>query len=724
MFIVLVFICLNQEASYIYTVTSAAAQQEKERAMIIEVSGSPYERKRQIEKEFPQLTIVQTFDTLLNALAIKGKWSELRKLERFDFILGMHPVQTYTTLTRPNLFSTLDPNIIFPEKLNQTRFTGKGIKVGVIDTGIDLNHPDLKRNYRGGFDLVDLDEEPMETTKDEGMPTTHGTHVAGIIAANGHLRGVAPNAEIYAYRALGPGGVGTSIQVIAAMERAMKDGVDIMNLSLGNTVNGPDYPTSKAVQEASKRGVAVIVANGNSGPETWTVGAPATAKAAFSVGAYEAMREEIFLYEPEKGRHIPIRSINRNAPWKLDRDYPLVTFDEEKTFTASIVLIDDDEKTLIDRVFQAIEKEAAAVIIKRTNDKPNPALNRLLEQEIPIPIGLVNKKDGEWLEKYHQDRYFKTIVNVKKDLVAPFSSRGPVTINWAIKPNILAPGVNVLSTVPNGYQVLNGTSMASPHVAGAVAIMKEAKPKWTNAQIFAALETTALRLEDEEGKLIPPHIQGSGLIRLDKALEADVLIENGLLTFGKISDYIEEVSQDVIFHNVSKENKKISFRHEESKNGLYFTLPQTFTLKPGEKKTVPVTLKTNRLFLQTGMQEGWLSVEVDHDEVLLPYILINVTDSYKKVTGFSLRLHPLKEDVYTYELYAIEDAKSIVVQLFEPDTLVYVGDLLRLENVEKGIHEDELQRNDIESRGSFYGLIIAELDNGEIVQYEAPIYLP
>src|SRR5690606_3937294 len=532
----------------------------------------------------------------------------------------------------------------------------------------------------------------------------------------------APNAEIYAYRALGPGGVGTSIQVIAAMERAMKDGVDIMNLSLGNTVNGPDYPTSKAVQEASKRGVAVIVANGNSGPETWTVGAPATAKAAFSVGAYEAMREEIFLYEPEKGRHIPIRSINRNAPWKLDRDYPLVTFDEEKTFTASIVLIDDDEKTLIDRVFQAIEKEAAAVIIKRTNDKPNPALNRLLEQEIPIPIGLVNKKDGEWLEKYHQDRYFKTIVNVKKDLVAPFSSRGPVTINWAIKPNILAPGVNVLSTVPNGYQVLNGTSMASPHVAGAVAIMKEAKPKWTNAQIFAALETTALRLEDEEGKLIPPHIQGSGLIRLDKALEADVLIENGLLTFGKISDYIEEVSQDVIFHNVSKENKKISFRHEESKNGLYFTLPQTFTLKPGVKKTVTVTLKTNRRFLQTVMQEGWLSVEVYHDEELLPYILINVTDSYKKVTGFSLRLHPLKEDVYTYELYAIEDAKSIVVQLFEPDTLVYVGDLLRLENVEKGIHEDELQRNDIEYRGSFYGLIIAELDNGEIVQYEAPIY--
>src|SRR5699024_9534113 len=91
-----------------------------------------------------------------------------------------------------------------------------------------------------------------------------------------------------AYRALGPGGTGTSIQVMAAMEEAVRDGVDIINLSLGNTVNGPDYPTSKAVNEASKQGVAVVVANGNAGPENWTVGAPATSAAAMAVGAYEA----------------------------------------------------------------------------------------------------------------------------------------------------------------------------------------------------------------------------------------------------------------------------------------------------------------------------------------------------------------------------------------------------------------------------------------------------
>ncbi|MFP3360179.1 S8 family serine peptidase, partial [Planococcus sp. SIMBA_143] len=92
------------------------------------------------------------------------------------------------------------------------------------------------------YDLVDLDEDPMETQANQGIPTMHGTHVAGIIAADGELKGVAPDAEIYAYRALGPGGSGTSVQVIAAMEQAVKDGVDVMNLSLGNNVNGPDYP--------------------------------------------------------------------------------------------------------------------------------------------------------------------------------------------------------------------------------------------------------------------------------------------------------------------------------------------------------------------------------------------------------------------------------------------------------------------------------------------------
>lgn len=694
--------------------------------MIIEVSGSPLERKRQIETEFPLIEVITTYEILLQGLAIKGKMSELRKLARVDFIQGMYPVQTYTTLSelKPKFFSQLDPSVVFPHNLNDTKYTGKGIKIAVIDTGIDSNHPDLMRNYRGGFDLVDLDDEPMETTKEQGIPTSHGTHVAGIIGANGNLRGVAPDAEIFAYRALGPGGVGTSIQVIAAMEEAMKDGIDIMNLSLGNTVNGPDYPTSKAVQEASSQGVAVVVANGNSGPDNWTVGAPATAKAAFSVGAYEKMQEEIYLYEPKANRTLKIRSINSEQPWNLERDYQITLFSEQETFTDKIVLLSDDTELLIEKIIQASDEKAIAILIKRTDDKYNEALNQIFNEKISIPIAIIAKEDGEWIENNLQNRYFKTVTNIKKDLVASFSSRGPVTINWSIKPNILAPGVNVLSTIPNGYQVLNGTSMASPHVAGAVAIMKEAKPKWTYKQIFAALETTARRLKDENGNTIPPHIQGAGLIQLNKAIETEIIIENGLLTFGQMLDYVEERSQDITFHNVSNRKITINFNSEERKKGLHFTLPKTFTLQPNEKKTVTVRLKVNRLFLNRGMVEGWLQVFANNEEILLPYIFINETDTYKKVTGFSIRIHPLREEEYTYELYVIENAKSISVQLYESDSLLYVGELLKIENVKKGIYKETLEREKIEFKGSYYGLIIAELENDTIVQYEVPIYLP
>ena len=101
---------------------------------------------------------------------------------------------------------------------NNRRLTGKGVTVGVIDTGVDYTHPDLRRNFAGGHDLVDNDRDPMET-KTLGKATVHGTHVAGIIAANGKLMGVAPDAKILAYRALGPGGGGTTENVLARLSR-------------------------------------------------------------------------------------------------------------------------------------------------------------------------------------------------------------------------------------------------------------------------------------------------------------------------------------------------------------------------------------------------------------------------------------------------------------------------------------------------------------------------
>src|SRR5699024_3443279 len=159
--------------------------------------------------------------------------------------------------------------------------------------------------------------------------TIHGTHVAGIIAADGDLQGVAPDAELYAYRALGEGGMGTTIQVLAAMEKAVKDDVDVINLSLGNAVHGPDYPTSVAVNRAVVLGISVAIASGNDGPDECTVGSPATASKAITVGATAQPMEVPSLYEGKHDKDIPFNLFLGSVPWDLQKDYEMVSMDDE-----------------------------------------------------------------------------------------------------------------------------------------------------------------------------------------------------------------------------------------------------------------------------------------------------------------------------------------------------------------------------------------------------------
>src|SRR5690625_2718796 len=268
--------------------------------ILIEVEGDVMEHRSHIKTYHPFIEVVETYSVLFNGLALQGKPENLKRLHTEDFIKSVHQVQTYGTMSAaPGLSkegTDTDAKHHVPPQLRRmpvtgqtsdhtlyttaifeattSEFTGKHVKVAVIDTGIDYNHPDLKENFSGGFDVFDFDSDPMETLPEEGMPTNYGTHVAGIIAENGGLKGIAPDASIHAYRALGPGGFGTTVHVLAALEQAVNDEVDIINLSLGNSVNGPDYPTSTAVNKAVELGIPVVIANGNSGPRPWTVGSP------------------------------------------------------------------------------------------------------------------------------------------------------------------------------------------------------------------------------------------------------------------------------------------------------------------------------------------------------------------------------------------------------------------------------------------------------------------
>lgn len=719
----------------ISTEESKTSTLRKQISIIIETEEDVEERRKYIEKYYPSIQVVATYATLFQGIALKGPPEKIAKLADEIFIKGIYPVQTYTTLTYQPFSKKIDDyqslqharreaNILLPSDINPTTYTGKGIKIAVIDTGIDYTHPDLKANYQGGFDVVDLDDEPMETTVEQGLPTSHGTHVAGIIAANGHIKGVAPNGEIYAYRALGPGGVGSSIHVIAALEEAIKDKVDVINLSLGNSVNGPDYPTSKAVNEASKRGVAVVVANGNTGPSQWTVGAPATALFALSVGAYQQPSEVASLYEPMNDKKMLLTSLNTFPVWNLKRDYEIVQKDTLHVY-GKIVLLQQTNESIVDHILQLQANGAAGVILYFTDAQNKQLLFNLDGSDIKIPVALIAKQDGKWVETQMKEKrlYFHTIYEETEHTVANFSSRGPVTLNWQLKPDVIAPGVKILSTVPGGYDVLNGTSMAAPHVTGAIAVIKEAYPTWTNEQIFGALKTTALHMKTKKGTYIDPTMQGAGLIDIEKAIQTEIIIDNPLLSFGKVENYFHTKRVNLTIENVSDVSKQFHFQIPKKEKGLSWNLPQSFTIEAKKKKTIPITVKINPLQLDSGIFQERLILYEDDNIYTLPYVFINETANYPKVMGFSFQLRKFKQNLYHYQMYVTERVKSIEVQLFDQHSLVYEGSLIKWKDLDVGMHKGEIKRRHIKKRGKFYGLIVVQLENGEFVNYDTEIMI-
>lgn len=704
------------------------AEQDDKASIIVEVEGDPAKHKEFLELYHPYVDVVATYDKLFNGLALQAAPEKLAKMQALEFIKAIHPVRTYKAITALDVQEDKQSNAVIPSSLNTTKFTGKGVKVGVVDTGIDYNHPDLTDNYVGGYDLVDLDDDPMETVKTEGIPTLHGTHVAGIIGANGDLQGVAPEAEIHAYRALGPGGSGTSVQVIAALEQAVEDGMDVINLSLGNDVNGPDYPTSIAVNRAADYGVSVVTANGNAGPENWTVGSPATASKSLSIGASSSPQHIPFLYEPTADKSIPLVAMMGAAPWTLDKTYPIVNADEQQEDIAGkIALVKRDKIPFFEKVKRAEEAGATAVIIANNEEGMFQGSVANEEHPITIPVAAISQQDGAWLEKLieHEQKPLnvETAYQETKTDIASFSSRGPVTVNWDIKPDVVAPGANILSTVPGGYQELQGTSMAAPHVTGAIALMKEAKPDWTNEQIIGAIKTTAKSIQDEKNQPYDPIIQGTGEIQIEKAMNTKTIIHDPLLSFGKIDPYRKTNTIEMEIENTTNEQQTYTFDIPKKQKGLTWKLPQTFTLEKNEKKKLPVELSVISAQLKDGIHQGWLTLHQGDEKFQLPYLFVNKTADYPKAMGFEFSLKTFSKDTYTYRLYVTEPVKHAEVSLYNPDTLLYERTLIEAEDLQSGMNEGQLRKSKIGKPGYYQALITVQLEDGTFESQETELFI-
>lgn len=625
-----------------------------------------------------------TFRHLFKGYSVQGptqlidQWANTQ-----SSITQASPVLTYKVEEHANMdLIGVEQARHFGNKTGQ-RLTGKGIKVGVIDTGLDYDHRDISRNYKKGVDFVDLDRDPMEATSRHYGPTYHGTHVAGIIAANGSMQGVAPDASLYVYRALGPGGAGTSDQVLAALEQAYIDKVDVVNLSLGSSVNAPDLPITKALDKLVEKGVTAVVSSGNTGPDVWTVGTPGTSSKAITVGASTPKIKTPTLQWDEEQLHL--LPVQQTKSFEIGRSFTLVDAGqtisdiEQTNLTGKVAVIKRGGVSFLDKTRVAMEKGAVGILFY--NSEPGE-LHAGVEIPVPIASGALSKENGDKLIKAIQENRGELLVRSADvetvDQLAGFSSRGPVTRSYTIKPDVLAPGVQIKSTVPGGYLPLEGTSMSAPYVAGVAALLKEAHPDWGPVEIKSALMTTAEQLVDIEKNRYRVYEQGAGRISVEKAIEATSVYEPSSLTFH------EKDEQSI--HITNKSEKQQTYFVDAKEWSHLFAASRTLTLQPGEDGDLVVSLKKKEIGDST-MTEGYISIKEGIDDRTIPFLVVHKEPDYPRIQGF---VAELKDGKLGYEVYVPGGADTFSVALYDPETLLFEKFVDWEKNVKPGLRQKEL----------------------------------
>ncbi|WP_042351020.1 S8 family serine peptidase [Bacillus massiliigorillae] len=675
--------------------------------------------KLQFARHYPGITIRKIFRYALYGFSIEGKRKDITAFKRAIGEGYLHEAVSYTM--------TINESVPFIggraiqglyDNRNQ-RVTGKGVKIGVIDTGIDYTHPDLKRVYKGGRDLVDGDDDPMETLSPSFFATLHGTHVAGIISANGKMQGVAPGAEIYAYRALGPGGSGTSEGIIAAIEAAISDRMDIINLSLGNTINGPDLPITLALNKAVDLGITAVVSSGNSGPSPWTVGSPGTSTKAISVGAsYPPVKQSTLQVGLGVNRlRIPLQQIYGAKEWSYYSSKQMIDGgygkkEELNNANGYVVLLKRGKISLQKKIKNAEDKGAVGVIIY--NDIDGGFIGSVTKN-VNVPAVTIEKKEGLQLKKLlkiNPRMLVQTVLLKEQDHLASFSSRGPVTVSWEIKPDVVAPGVAIDSTVPGGYIALQGTSMAAPHVAGAAALLKQAHPEWKPDQIKSALMSTAKLLTKPDGTYYKTYEQGAGRIQIDQAVQADTFFYPNSLTFGLFNRYRGEHQhvKELVIENKSKYSKHYSFIIPKDDVGLLWKVPFSFTLKSNEKRKVYISLSVNGSKLKKGVYEGYFLVKEGTKSLHIPYIYLNEEPEYPRIMGFYFSSGDLP-DTYRYEMYVPDGGDELTIALYDYDTYRYVGLLDQANPLPKGLIQKSFKRTELPPAGLYHAILVVKKGN-------------
>ncbi|MBF0716195.1 S8 family serine peptidase [Gemelliphila palaticanis] len=464
-----------------------------------------------------------------------------------------------------------------------------------------------------GYNYNDLNDELMEESKD-----SHGTHVAGISVGNPSQKapsnelvmGVAPEAQLMFFRVFSDSnnkGSTSAFLYAKALEDAVKLGADSINMSLGSatgSVSEVGDIIDNALNIAKESGVTVSIAAGNDGaygdgysnpsannPDFGLVASPSVGYESLSVAAINnnLIRSEA-LKIPELENNAEFNnglvSISEPShPFEKGKDYEFEYINlgtEEdikgKDLTNKLALIKRGEITFVDKVKNAKKANAAGVVIFNHESGGNETISmQLADEGKDYPVTSIGFNIGNILSqninyKIRFDGDFLISPNPNADQIADFSSWG-LSNDGELKPDITAPGGGIYSSINNNnYGSQNGTSMASPHVAAGVALVKQAfKDRFPNVQgadlhqlVKSVLMSTATpHYNKSEEAYTSPRQQGAGIMNLNKAIATDVYVTSDKfypsVSLGNIS---EKFSFDVIIHNISNKTKRLKYTTE------------------------------------------------------------------------------------------------------------------------------------------------------------------
>ncbi len=512
------------------------------------------------------------FDRLWNGLSVEVDPHQLLELSTTPGVAALYPV---LAVEEPERALPMDPSsgatadlftaitMTGASQVQEMGITGAGVTVGIIDTGVDYMHPDLGAGFgpgfkvEGGTDLVgDNYSGPGSFPTPDGDPRDcngHGTHVSGIVVANGVVKGVAPGAHLRAYKIFGCFGGSTADVILAAMDAALNDGVRIVNLSLGSSFQWSRYPTGRAADNLVNRGVVVVASAGNSGASgLFAVGAPAVGRKAIAVASVENLKVHSHAAQVPGGPTIGYLPIRNMLPppllgSALIKDVGRACNNERALLVGlqgKIAIMQRGRCGLQEKILNVRGAGAVAALIY--NDSPGIFLVGS-QQGIPFPAATMSLEDGAYLSA--RARFptmlswttgFVEVANAGGGTTSVFSSYGAGP-DLDLKPDIAAPGGLIYSTLPltqGGYGIFSGTSMSSPHVAGTAALLLEAKPNTPAQSVRDILQNSGVPrpwyLNPISGLPEPILRQGAGMVDIFTAIQSSWRITPAKIALGEM----------------------------------------------------------------------------------------------------------------------------------------------------------------------------------------------